>query len=523
MVTLFNFSDLLNLAICLDRGDVVCRFLNLYTTLMRMFYDVYHVVGKRGAEEVVEHQVVGNKKHKTMEETNSGRETEENIAESSQAEVSPAVNLAATTQDDEQRASISNEYKEEDKDDRFKEDHQHVETPNRSALKVNNDLLLDHPTRLDERDEHRPTLDSGSKTLFLGNLSFSIEEDDVRDFFKNVGEIAEIRFAIKDDRFKGYGYIEFTTAEAAQEALKLNREVLLGRRVSLDFARRQRGAYTPGNSMYKPNQRGDNAQVKTVYVRGFESSDGYDNIWSTLEKHFGKCGEISRLCIPKDHVSGVPKGVAFIDFTDGNGFGQALELDGSVVGGCRLTVEVARRPKREGREGSGYGSSGWSGSGGGWSGSHGGWSTSDGGWRGSGGGWSESGGVRSGYGCGRSDSGGGWSRSGGGWVRESSYSKESGSGGGWRRENGYGSSSRVESGYGSRSNTKSGPDSRWHRESGSGGGWHRGSGSNDGGFSRSRVGSGSGSSGNGYSSSSHHGREDSFSSGRYDSRQSNGP
>ncbi|XP_021988665.1 nucleolin 2 isoform X1 [Helianthus annuus] len=468
--------------------------------------------GKRGAEEVVEPQVVGNKKHKKTEGQN-------------EVERPPA-----TTQDDAKRVSISNEYKEKDKDDCSTQDRQ---IPNRrNALKQKSELLLDHPTRLDLATEHNPTRDTGSKTLFLGNLSFLIEEDDVRDFFKNVGEIADIRFAIKDDRFLGYGHIEFATAEAAQEALKLNKEVLLGRRVALEYTRRQRGAYTPGNSMDKSNQRGGgHAQAKTVYVRGFESRDGFDNIQSRLEKHFDKCGEISRVYIQKDHVSGAPTGVAFIEFTDRNGFCQALGLDGSEVGGSRLTVEEAKKQRGDGwsgiyvresgcgggrsasagnydREtGSRGGSAGShvreSGSGGGRNGSHGGWSGSAGSYA------SDSGSVG-----GWSGSGGGWSGCAGSYGRESvsggSYGRESGSGGNygrergsrggwWRRESGYGSRLCMESGYGSVSHTESGSGGGWRRESGYGrggrgwesgngyGGWGRGSSSrsNDCGFSSS--------------------------------------
>ncbi|KAM0025910.1 putative RNA recognition motif domain, nucleotide-binding alpha-beta plait domain superfamily [Helianthus debilis subsp. tardiflorus] len=430
--------------------------------------------GKRGADEVVEPQVVGNKKHK---KTGGQNEVER---------------PPATTQDDAERVSISNEYKEKDKDDCSTQDHQ---TPNRrNALKQKSELLLDHPTRLDLATEHNPTHDTGSKTLFLGNLSFLIEEDDVRDFFKNVGEIADIRFAIKDDRFLGYGHIEFATAEAAQEALKLNKEVLLGRRVALEYTRRQRGAYTPGNSMDKSNQRGGRAQAKTVYVRGFESRDGFDNIQSRLEKHFEKCGEISRVYIQKDHVSGAPTGVAFIEFTDRNGFRQALGLDGSEVGGSRLTVEEAKKQRGDGWSGI------YSGSAGSYardSGSVGGWSGSGGGWSGCAGSYARESGSGSSYGR-ESGSGGSYCRESG---SDGNYGRERGSRGGWRRESGYGSRLCMESGYGSVSHTESGSGGGWRRESGYGrggrgwesgngygyGGWGRGSSSrsNDCGFSNS--------------------------------------
>nr|XP_043626343.1 nucleolin 2-like [Erigeron canadensis] len=343
----------------------------------------------------------------------------------------------ATTQDSH-KGSISNELLE-DGDETFKEIYEH--TPDNIALKLNN-KLLDHSERLDlaiERTIHPATTShaTGSKTLYLGNLSFAVEEDDVRDFFKDVGEIAAIRFAIRDDRFLGYGHIEFTTSEAAQEALKLNKEVLYDRRVKLDLAR-ERGTYPPGNSMVKYNSTGGQAQRKTVFVRGFRSSDGFDIIGSALEKHFRKCGEISRLAIPKDY-DGAPKGIAFIDFVDTIGFRRALGLDGSVVSGNRLTVEVAN--KSDVREGSGCGGRGWSLK----SGSSGGW-------------------VR--------ENGSGWGRGNGsirGWGREIGYAggvgRESILGPGPCRESG--SASGCEKCFASSSCRESAPASTSRPESGS--------------------------------------------------------
>nr|GFC57354.1 nucleotide-binding, alpha-beta plait [Tanacetum cinerariifolium] len=145
----------------------------------------------------------------------------------------------------------------------------------------------------------------------MGNLSFSIEENDIVNFFKDVGEVAEVRFAMRDERFAGYGHVEFTTPDAAQKAIELNGSDLLGREVKIDLAkergeRGERSAYTPGG--------------------GFGEDNDFDSLRATLEGHFGGCGEIARLSIPKDYESGGPKGIAFIDFADSNGFNKALEL-----------------------------------------------------------------------------------------------------------------------------------------------------------------------------------------------------
>ncbi|KAL4381612.1 hypothetical protein HN51_005195 [Arachis hypogaea] len=57
----------------------------------------------------------------------------------------------------------------------------------------------------------------GSKTLFVGNLSFSLQQSDFEEFFKDCGEVVDVRFSVDDTRrFKRFGHVEFAIAEAAQ-------------------------------------------------------------------------------------------------------------------------------------------------------------------------------------------------------------------------------------------------------------------------------------------------------------------
>uniref|UniRef100_A0A0A9DLA8 RRM domain-containing protein n=1 Tax=Arundo donax TaxID=35708 RepID=A0A0A9DLA8_ARUDO len=82
----------------------------------------------------------------------------------------------------------------------------------------------------------------------------------------------------------------------------------MGRPVKLDLAI-ERGAYAPGSGR-------DNSSFKqyaprsgnTVFIKGFDTSAGVDQIRSSLEEHFGSCGEITRISIPKDFESGQCKG-----------------------------------------------------------------------------------------------------------------------------------------------------------------------------------------------------------------------
>merc|ERR1719183_803343 len=78
----------------------------------------------------------------------------------------------------------------------------------------------------------------GCTTVFLGNLDFNIEEDDVKNFAKDCGEVKSIRWLTDRDSgdFKGCGFAEFTTSDAVDKFVKLNGPRLNGRPIRIDYA-----------------------------------------------------------------------------------------------------------------------------------------------------------------------------------------------------------------------------------------------------------------------------------------------
>lgn len=78
----------------------------------------------------------------------------------------------------------------------------------------------------------------GGKTLFAGNLSYNIDDDTMVDFFKSCGSLVGLRWLTHQDsgEFKGCGYVEFSNANEAAAALKLDGKELLGRNIRLDWA-----------------------------------------------------------------------------------------------------------------------------------------------------------------------------------------------------------------------------------------------------------------------------------------------
>lgn len=78
------------------------------------------------------------------------------------------------------------------------------------------------------------------KRLFVGNLSFSVSEEELRSLFSQHGEVTSVTI-IKDkytDRSRGFGFVEMATDEAATAATgALNQYQLGGRPLTVNEAR----------------------------------------------------------------------------------------------------------------------------------------------------------------------------------------------------------------------------------------------------------------------------------------------
>ncbi|RLN88758.1 hypothetical protein BBJ28_00009388 [Nothophytophthora sp. Chile5] len=82
-----------------------------------------------------------------------------------------------------------------------------------------------------------PVPEVGPWKIFVGNLPFRVEEDELADFIGAEG-IRDIRFPrdFETNRPKGFAYVEFDTKEHLLKALELDGQDLDGRQVKMDVA-----------------------------------------------------------------------------------------------------------------------------------------------------------------------------------------------------------------------------------------------------------------------------------------------
>lgn len=75
-----------------------------------------------------------------------------------------------------------------------------------------------------------------SNTIFVGNVSFNCTEDSLRGAFESIGNINQVRIAMRDGQPRGFAHVEFFDENSAQEACKLAGTMVDGRPIRIDIS-----------------------------------------------------------------------------------------------------------------------------------------------------------------------------------------------------------------------------------------------------------------------------------------------
>jgi RNA recognition motif-containing protein len=96
-----------------------------------------------------------------------------------------------------------------------------------------------------------------SKNIYVGNLPFSVTEDDVRELFERHGTVESVKVITDRDtgRAKGFGFVEMDEAGAAKAMQALDGQEYGGRDLKVNEARPRSsggngGGYGGGRSRY---------------------------------------------------------------------------------------------------------------------------------------------------------------------------------------------------------------------------------------------------------------------------------
>ena len=80
---------------------------------------------------------------------------------------------------------------------------------------------------------------SPTKTLFIGNMSFEMSDQDLNDLFRDIRDVIDVRVAIdrRTGQPRGFAHADFIDVASAEKAMKqLENKEIYGRRLRLDYS-----------------------------------------------------------------------------------------------------------------------------------------------------------------------------------------------------------------------------------------------------------------------------------------------
>lgn len=184
-----------------------------------------------------------------------------------------------------------------------------------------------------------------TNNLFVGNLSWNVDEDMLSKEFDGFGEIAQVRLITDRNtgRSKGFGYVEFIEVQSAVDAYEVKNGAMLdGRQMNVDYSKpRPEGNSSGGfNQRDKADQRanryGDkqSAPSETIFVGNLS----FDATADDVREAFEQFGDITRISIPTDRDTGSIKGFGYVSF-------GSIEESTAALNGLR-GVSIQGRPMR---------------------------------------------------------------------------------------------------------------------------------------------------------------------------------
>ncbi|EXJ57108.1 hypothetical protein A1O7_07452 [Cladophialophora yegresii CBS 114405] len=197
------------------------------------------------------------------------------------------------------------------------------------------------------RDASHPGLFDKKPTLYIGNLFFDVTETDLIKEFARFGTVSKCRI-VRDSRglSKGFGYVDFSTQEAADEAMeRLNMSLFEGRRITVQYAARTSGTLDTQNNEHKAL----NPPSKTLFIgnMSFEMTD------RDLTNLFRGVRNVIDVRVAIDRRTGQPRGFAHADFIDIKSAMEAMKLlKEKEIYGRKLRVDfsyssASRAPKND--------------------------------------------------------------------------------------------------------------------------------------------------------------------------------
>ncbi|KIJ19775.1 hypothetical protein PAXINDRAFT_152836 [Paxillus involutus ATCC 200175] len=208
--------------------------------------------------------------------------------------------------------------------------------------------------KLANGDSSTVTSGEETKSIFVGRLSWNVDNDWLAQEFAECGEVesANVQMDRNTGRSRGFGHVHFKSVDAVEKALAMNGKEIDGRAVNIDKSNpvdkkvaSEKRAQAFGDAPSSPST--------VLFVGNLSFGVNEDTLWET----FGEHGDVKSVRVPTDRESGRPKGFAYVEFSDIEAAQKAhAALHGFELDGRSLRLDFSQ--PRDGTGGRGGGQSG---------------------------------------------------------------------------------------------------------------------------------------------------------------------
>ncbi|CCD24598.1 Nsr1p NDAI_0D02840 [Naumovozyma dairenensis CBS 421] len=201
----------------------------------------------------------------------------------------------------------------------------------------------------EEESESKKQKTSGGEpaTIFVGRLSWSIDDEWLKKEFEHIGGVvgARVIYERGTDRSRGYGYVDFEDKSYAEKAIQeMQGKEIDGRPINVDMSTSKPAG---GNDRAKKFGDVPSEPSDTLFLGNLSFNADKDNIYET----FSKYGEIISVRIPTHPETEQPKGFGYVQFSNIEDAKKALEgLQGEYIDNraVRLDYSTPRPANPEG-------------------------------------------------------------------------------------------------------------------------------------------------------------------------------
>ena len=203
--------------------------------------------------------------------------------------------------------------------------------------------------RAEKKTWEAEDLGEPSASLFLGNLSWSIDEESIRKLFEGCGEIQRIKWHEREGQFTGKAFLDFDSVDSATKAAAKSGQDLKGRPVRITFSKGGNGGAAGAKSA------GASGRVERPYKPEGAKPDGCVELfcgnlpWSIdddkIADFFKGCGTVTATRWLNDKETGDFKGVGWVTFSSTEEVDKAVEMGGEQLDGRPIRIDYAGQKK----------------------------------------------------------------------------------------------------------------------------------------------------------------------------------